>query len=159
LLHWVERVQSGELLQTSLDLSELFHPETFFNALRQKSGRELRSPIDDLKLSSTFERKSLGGKISVALEGLYLQGAGFDGGRIQDQSSENLQELLPLPTCTIAWVRKSDPDPYSEGSTVSTPVYFSILRENLLCELNVPNSGSSDERIISGVAIFLDGAD
>jgi dynein heavy chain 2, cytosolic len=159
LLSWVERVQSGNLLESSLDLSQLFHPETFFNALRQKSGRELKSPIDDLKLVSTFEKKPVGGRASVHLEGMYLQGAGFDGGRIVDQSSEHLQELLPLPTCTIAWVRHSDADPYSESTTVSIPVYFSILRENLLCELQVPNSGNQDERIIAGVAIFLDGSD
>lgn len=159
ILTWIERTQSGDLLGSKLDLSELFHPETFFNALRQKSGRELKCPIDELKLVSTFERKSLGGKIAVHLEGMYLQGSGFDGAKIIDQSAENLQELLPLPACTLAWVRKSDSDPYSEGTTVSIPVYFSILRESLLCELNVPNAGSSDERIISGVAIILDGSD
>lgn len=159
LLGWVDRIQSGGLLQNSLDLSHLFHPETFFNALRQKSGRELRSPIDDLKLVSTFERKAVGGKISIQLDGLYLQGSGFSSGKIVDQSSDNLQELLPLPPCTIAWVRKAEADPYSEGSTVNIPVYFSILRENLLCELKIPNSGSADERIISGVAVFLDGSD
>jgi len=159
LLTWVDRIQSGSLLESNLDLSQLFHPETFFNALRQKSGRSLVCPIDELKLISTFERKSIGTKSVVHLEGMYLQGAGFEGGRIVDQSSEHLQELIPLPPCNLAWVRRTDPDPYSEGTCVSVPVYFSILRENLLCELNVPNSGSSDERIISGVAIFLDGSD
>lgn len=159
ILSWVERVSNGSLLESNLNLSDLFHPETFFNALRQKSGRALKCPIDDLKLVSTFEKKALGGKIAVHLEGMYLQGAAFDGGKIVDQSSEHLQELLPLPVCTIAWVRKSDADPYMEGSTVSVPVYFSILRDNLLCELQVPNSGSADDRIISGVAMFLDGSD
>jgi dynein heavy chain 2 len=159
LLHWVERVQSGDLLQTSLDLSELYHPETFFNALRQKSGRELKCPIDALKLSSTFEKKSLGGKLTVSLEGMYLQGAGFESGKIVDQSSEHMQELLSLPPCHISWIKSSQTDPYADGSTVSIPVYFSILRENLLCELNVPNSGSADVRIISGVAMLLDGSD
>ena len=160
LLTWINRVQDGSLLSSNLDLSDLFHPETFFNALRQKSGRELKCPIDALKLVSTFERKSLGGKVNVKLEGMYLQGAGFDSsGRIVDQSSENLQELLSLPMCTIAWVKDSDGTPYADNATVSVPVYFSILRDNLLCELEVPNSGSSEDRIISGVAIFLDGSD
>jgi dynein heavy chain 2 len=159
LASWVDRASSGSLLDSALDLSDLFHPETFFNALRQKSGRELKCPIDALKLASAFERKQLGGKITVSLEGMYLQGAGFESGQIVDQSSEHLQELLPLPACNIAWIKSSDADPYHEGSTVDVPVYFTILRENLLCELKVPNSGSADERIISGVAIFLDGSD
>ena len=31
---WVEKAESGRLLQETLDLSELFHPDTFLNALR-----------------------------------------------------------------------------------------------------------------------------
>ena len=159
LLTWVDRTQSGDLLNTHLSLSDLYHPETFFNALRQKSGRALKCPIDELKLVSTFESKSMGGKISISIDGMYLQGAGFDRGKIVNQSSEDLIELLPLPPCNLAWVKTSDPDPYSEGTTVNVPVYFSILRETLLCELKVPNAGNADDRIISGVAIFLDGSD
>ena len=159
LLSWIERTEAGSLLESSLNLSDLFHPETFFNALRQKCGRGLACPIDELKLVSSFERKSLGSKMTIKLEGMFLQGAGFEGGGIVDHLSENLSELIPLPVCNLAWVRKSDPDVYSVDMVVSIPVYFTILRENLLCELNVPNSGSADSKIISGVAMILDGSD
>ena len=37
---WEERCHAGTLLQGEvLDLSELFHPDTFLNALRQQSAR------------------------------------------------------------------------------------------------------------------------
>ena len=37
---WEERGHAGTLLQSgALDLSELFHPDTFLNALRQQTAR------------------------------------------------------------------------------------------------------------------------
>ncbi len=36
---WVERAERGGLLSEMLDLSELFHPDTFLNALRQETAR------------------------------------------------------------------------------------------------------------------------
>ena len=36
---WVEKCNSDSLLGDVLDLSELFHPDTFLNALRQQTAR------------------------------------------------------------------------------------------------------------------------
>lgn len=36
---WVEKADQGRLLTETLDLSELFHPDTFLNALRQQTAR------------------------------------------------------------------------------------------------------------------------
>jgi len=36
---WVEKAESGRSLNDTLDLSELFHPDTFLNALRQQTAR------------------------------------------------------------------------------------------------------------------------
>lgn len=36
---WVERAGRQALLSNILDLSELFHPDTFLNALRQETAR------------------------------------------------------------------------------------------------------------------------
>jgi dynein heavy chain 2 len=40
-------------------LSDLFHPETFLNALRQRSARQLKQAIDELKLVSSFEQNKI----------------------------------------------------------------------------------------------------
>ena len=36
---WLEKSEQGRLLHEALDLSELFHPDTFLNALRQQTAR------------------------------------------------------------------------------------------------------------------------
>ena len=36
---WVQKAESRSLLNETLDLSELFHPDTFLNALRQLTAR------------------------------------------------------------------------------------------------------------------------
>ena len=40
--------------------------------------------------------------MAIKLEGMYLQGDGFEGGGIVDQLSENLSELIPLPVYNLA---------------------------------------------------------
>ena len=41
LTSWAERAESGRLLSSTLDLSDLFHPDTFLNALRQQTARSV----------------------------------------------------------------------------------------------------------------------
>ena len=36
---WVQKSERGSLLSEPLDLAELFHPDTFLNALRQQTAR------------------------------------------------------------------------------------------------------------------------
>ena len=72
LLGWVKRMQQGQLLTSGVDLGDLFHPETFLNALRQKSARRLKQAIDELKLVSSFEADKLPQDGLVKLDGLWL---------------------------------------------------------------------------------------
>ena len=51
----MQKVKSKQLLDGGVDLSDLFHPETFLNALRQRSARQLKIAIDELKLVASFE--------------------------------------------------------------------------------------------------------
>lgn len=36
---WLEKMDAGTLLNGELDLSDLFHPDTFLNAIRQQTAR------------------------------------------------------------------------------------------------------------------------
>jgi len=65
LLGWLQGVQQKQLLERPVNLSDLFHPETFLNALRQKSARRLKVAIDELKLVSTFENNRLSRDIAI----------------------------------------------------------------------------------------------
>jgi dynein heavy chain 2, cytosolic len=156
IVQWIERADGGKSIDAKLNLNELFHPETFLNALRQKSARKLQVPIDDMKLIASFEKGKINSPIKVVLEGLFIQGCGFDGVRMIDiNEKQQVAELLGLPQMELAWVNKQSANPYGDSQTVNTPVYFNITRENLLCKLDIPNSGKADLRIISGTALFL----
>jgi len=157
---WISKVTNGSLLKSGVSLSDLFHPETFLNALRQKAARQLKYAIDELKLVSSFEAGKVNLQTGAQLEGLFLQGCEFDGARLNDikDTSGSSSELTLLPSCNIAWVRREDQDPYGQG-TVNVPVYLQIDREKLLCTFNVPNQGDEWKRIIGGVALFLNGSE
>jgi len=63
-----------------------------------------------------------------------------------------------VPSCFVAWIKKADPEPHG-SATISVPVYLGLDREKLLCTLSVPNQGDESVRVISGVALFLNGSD
>lgn len=67
LVQWLQRVNNNSLLEQEIDLSHLFHPETFLNALRQKSARKLKIAIDELKLVSSFEKGKVADDIGIQL--------------------------------------------------------------------------------------------
>ena len=46
-------------MEKPVNLSDLFHPETFLNALRQRSARNLKIAIDELKLVSSFDQSKV----------------------------------------------------------------------------------------------------
>lgn len=72
LCGWVGRVQQGALLKQPVLLSDLLHPETFLNAFRQRSARQFKVAIDELKLVSSFESGKLDRNAAITLDGLYL---------------------------------------------------------------------------------------
>jgi dynein heavy chain 2 len=131
----MQRAEQRTLLAEPINLSHLFHPETFLNALRQKSARQLKIAIDDLKLVSSFERNKLSGATVVQLEGLWLQGCEFDGKQLVDIRDEAGSELVAVPACHVGWIGHGDAGPYPESATVDTPVYLALDREAMLCTL------------------------
>jgi len=111
------------------------HPETFLNALRQRSARIFKVAINELKLVSSFDLSKLDKQGAIALEGLWLQGCSFDKTQLVDIKGQT-NEIIMLPVCAISWISQSSQDP-SAGSTVEVPVYYSLDREKLLCTLKV----------------------
>jgi len=154
LKKWVEGMRSGNLFSDSIALGELFHPETFLNALRQLTSRKLGTPMEQLKLMTNFESQMQNG---MQLKGLLMQGCEFSRGGLTAPSPSS-SELMPLPVCNIAWVRRDAKEPYEENA-VKIPLYYSLERDKLLCTLTLPNVGRTEERIISGAALFLIGSE
>ncbi len=81
----------------------------------------------------------------------------MEGGRIREQSGK--LELQALSYCHIAWVPKEEESIYPPKMTMDVPVYFNLTREILLCQFTLPQIGDETDKIISGVAIFLQGSE
>ena len=153
LKKWVEATRNKTLFQQGISPGELFHPQTFLNAYRQMTARELNIPIEQLKLVSSFQSK-----LGIQLKGILLQGCEFSGSSLTSPSP-NSPELTQIPSVNVAWVRQSDSEPTPLDQTVPVPLYTTLDRTQLLATLNLPNSGSPEQRIISGVALFLNGSE
>jgi len=152
LMKWVQGAQAKSLFKNGVNLSELFHPETFLNAFRQRNARIMKVAIDELKLTSSFGANT-GEEGKLSLSGLWLQGSGFGNDGSLQEVSGMAAEIQALPSCIISWIPKSQADPYPEDKTVDTPVYHSLDREKLLCTFKIQNGGDRDKAIISGVAL------
>ena len=96
LSRWASKAGKGSGgLDKPLDLSDLFNPGTFLNALRQQTARELGCAMDTLKMASAWERGLLSGAaMTLELTGLLLQGVreGFDGQGLEEATPDPLSE-------------------------------------------------------------------
>ncbi|XP_071951365.1 cytoplasmic dynein 2 heavy chain 1-like isoform X2 [Antedon mediterranea] len=151
---WVQKVQSNSLLSDTVDLSELFHPDTFLNALRQQTARESKTSMDALKFVCKWAGGITGVKQSVKIGGLQLEGCTFDGSQLTS-NQPNSPSVSSVPGCTVAWVPKDMGDPYNPSECISLPVYFSAEREKIVTKLTLPCSGNQEIWIQTGAALFL----
>jgi dynein heavy chain 2 len=151
---WQDRSVAGRLLSKPLDLSDLLHPGTFLNALRQETSRAAGAPLDSLKLVSAWEKQRLSAPLKVCVRGLLLQGAVFDG-RTLEEAGVNDLELTEAPEVYIGFVPEDSAEPYGEAGTYAAPVYYDTSRERLLTELSLPIRGGRDKWTLAGVALFL----
>ncbi|CAM9367763.1 unnamed protein product [Discosporangium mesarthrocarpum] len=155
LSRWVGASVKGTLLDEPVDLSDLFNPSTFLNAVRQQTTRQSNCSMDALKLVSCWESGRLkSAMLPVSVEGLRLQGAAFSGGTLHQQSP-NDPEVAGVPDLTLAYVPKVQPNPYQAGQAIDIPLYFSLDRERLLVEVSMPTKEPRDTWILAGVALFL----
>ena len=74
-----------------------------------------------MKLVSSFESNKVNPQAGVQLDGLWLQGCDFDGAKLNEirDTSGSSSEIIQLPVCNIAWIRREDPEPYQSGTVVS----------------------------------------
>jgi dynein heavy chain 2 len=151
---WEERVRRGDLLSGGLELSDLFRPATFLNALRQQTARLHSISMDDLKLVATLGGKQSlkGPKLPVELTGLLLEGGVFDGRRLVACKSDSPVSTV-LPSCTVAWVPKVTPPPDAGAECTSIPLYSSSSREKVVTTLSLPVA--SRELVFNAPSLIL----
>ncbi|XP_071846316.1 cytoplasmic dynein 2 heavy chain 1-like isoform X2 [Apostichopus japonicus] len=152
---WVDMVEKGRLMSETLDLSELFHPDTFLNALRQETARDMKTSMDSLKFVCKWSSSVPNAKQQIKVGGLQLDGCTFDGSRLSE-NQRNSPSVCTVPTCNMAWVSQNSDDIYSSTDSISLPVYFSEDREKIVTNLKLPCLSSERDRWVqTGAALFL----
>jgi len=116
-----------------------------------------KTPIDELKLVVTWSNLLLpkNTKLTVTVEGMYMQGCTFVDS-VLGKLAPDAPSMSLMPPVTLAYIRKSDPEPYPDDKkALSVPLYTSPSREEFVCDFRCPSSGTVEEWIIAGVALFL----
>ncbi|XP_071551731.1 cytoplasmic dynein 2 heavy chain 1-like [Panulirus ornatus] len=148
---WVGKSDQGNLLREALDLSDLLHPATFLNALRQQTAREYGTSMDNLVFVTSWSRGGIpDAKVSMKWSGLQLEGATFDGSRLMHNSHDS-PSITVAPMCTVAWMPKNLPNRVYHEELLSVPVYSSSDREQLSEPMKSSKSSSGMCREVSGL--------
>uniref|UniRef100_A0A287A3H7 Dynein cytoplasmic 2 heavy chain 1 n=1 Tax=Sus scrofa TaxID=9823 RepID=A0A287A3H7_PIG len=151
---WVERAEKQTLLTDTLDLSELFHPDTFLNALRQETARAMVCSVDSLKFVASWKGRLQEAKLQIKISGLLLEGCSFDGNRLSENQHDSPSVSSVLP-CFMGWIPQDAYGPYSPDECISLPVYTSAERDRVVINIDIPCGGSQDQWIQCGAALFL----
>eukprot|EP00090_Calanus_glacialis_P009483 TRINITY_DN17857_c0_g1_i1.p1 TRINITY_DN17857_c0_g1~~TRINITY_DN17857_c0_g1_i1.p1 ORF type:complete len:1541 (-),score=379.52 TRINITY_DN17857_c0_g1_i1:129-4454(-) len=152
---WVSRMDQGTLLKDNLDLSDLFHPDTFLSALAQQSAREYNISMSNLKLATSWSRGGVSGaKVSIKVSSLQLEAATFDGVRLTENSHDS-PSIQVAPVCTFAWVPDNLQGSQHNSELISIPLYWSRERERLLAMVELPSGGEEFKWLQAGVVLFL----
>lgn len=153
VLEWVEWAEQNSLLDQVLDLSDLFHPDTFLNAFRQQTARAVKCSMDTLKFACSWQQPVPGAHNSVRIGGLLLEGCTFDGRTLSNNCPDS-PTLCNLPPAYISWIPKNVSNNTMES--ISLPLYYSSDRDRVVSYLDVPCTGTEPGQwLLCGAAIFL----
>ncbi|PNJ86630.1 DYNC2H1 isoform 7, partial [Pongo abelii] len=152
--NWVDKAEKQALLSETLDLSELFHPDTFLNALRQETARAVGRSVDSLKFVASWKGRLQEAKLQIKISGFLLEGCSFDGNQLSENELDSPSVSSVLP-CFMGWIPQDACGPYSPDECISLPVYTSAERDRVVTNIDVPCGGNQDQWIQCGAALFL----
>ncbi|XP_055023019.1 cytoplasmic dynein 2 heavy chain 1 [Boleophthalmus pectinirostris] len=152
---WVERASRQALLSDTLDLSELFHPDTFLNALRQETARSMGCSMDSLVFATSWKTHIVQAKLQVKVGGLQLEGCSFDGTHLSENQHDS-PSVSAVPPCYMAWVpQKSPADLGSSEGRIWLPLYTTSERLKVVTHISLPCGANPSQWIQTGAAFFL----
>ncbi|XP_069942834.1 cytoplasmic dynein 2 heavy chain 1 isoform X1 [Cherax quadricarinatus] len=152
---WLAKSDQNSLLKEALDLSELLHPATFLNALRQQTAREYGTSMDNLEFVTSWSRGGIpDAKVAMKWCGLQMEGATFDGSRLMHNSHDS-PSITVAPLCTVAWMPKDLGTRMYHEELLSVPVYAASDREQLVGSIDLPCPSPHYEWRQAGLALFL----
>lgn len=121
----INSIKDQDIFSQTINLSDLFRPDTFLNAFRQQTARVTKQPMDQLVLNSSWSGDVKHGKnISVKITGLQLEGCSFEGGRLIESAPDS-PSVTSFPSCSIAWISQVNSVELKKG--FSNSLLFSLL--------------------------------
>ncbi|CAD2214773.1 hypothetical protein AGDE_00719 [Angomonas deanei] len=147
---------NGVLLKAPFNISLLFRPQTFLNALRQETAHLEEKPLVNLKLVSSLTEAPAGAKLPVCLDGVLLQGAVTDAtGKLMSVETADEAAVAPIQKVFIAW---QDHFPEADTARVSLPLYSNTTKENYICDMALPcaSEEAASQFILAGAAVVLE---
>ncbi|XP_036005544.1 cytoplasmic dynein 2 heavy chain 1 isoform X1 [Fundulus heteroclitus] len=152
---WVERASRQALLSDTVDLSELFHPDTFLNALRQETARSIGCSMDSLVFLSSWRNPIAQAKLQVKVGGLQLEGCRFDGVHLSENQHDS-PSVSAVPACYMAWAPQgSVADSTDPEESIWLPLYTSSERVKVVTHISLPCGANPNQWIQTGAALFL----
>ncbi|KAM3875467.1 cytoplasmic dynein 2 heavy chain 1 [Diretmus argenteus] len=153
---WVERAGRQALLSDTLDLSDLFHPDTFLNALRQETAKvSMGCSMDSLIFVSSWRSPIAAASLQVKVGGLQLEGCSFDGVRLSENQHDS-SSVSAVPPCYMAWVaQSSSADSSGPEESIWLPLYTSSERVKVVTQVSLPCGANPSQWIQTGAALFL----
>lgn len=100
MLKEIERQSSRSVSQLEFNLTNLFHPNSLVNALKQQASRRLNTSVDQLKTCCGWGRQTLNSSgitqsLKVTINGIVVEGALFDEQLNDCQQDSPLQSDMP----------------------------------------------------------------
>lgn len=154
---WNSATEKGKLMKGDVNLGDLFNPAAFLGALRQKTARESRLSMDELKLANSWSSRGISNaKLPIKVTGIRIEGAVFDGMKLSE-SSWNSPTYSSTSPCTFAWIPDTSPDNYRPSEAIKLPLYNTNLRDKVLTFVQVPTTGGDENKWLqAGTVLFLD---
>lgn len=144
---------SRKILSNPIRLGSVFRPKAFFNALRQLTSRKKNTPMDELKLATAWNATFLKNEIVMDISGIYIQGALFEEQIVEVKEAS--PAITIAPNLCIAWINDEAADVYEKDKSIVVPLYTTPSRNELVAEVQMPCTKSSERWTIASVALFL----
>lgn len=152
---WKDLIDNNTILESDLSLSEIFNPDVFLNAFKLYSAQQQKTSVDDLVLSTTFDKSHIQGKTTpLKVRNLLLQGCSFNNKMLDEQENSNSSsEYEILPVCYMNFLPKGQAK--AESQSITVPLFTNLTREKLIIELSLHFNGSKPGLIIKSVALAI----
>ena len=141
-------------------LSYLFNPQSFLNAIKQKSAQRQKLELDKLEIQTDVTRKTKELTDSAARDGAYISGLMIDGARwninasvIEESLSREMICPMPVVNCRAVMFDKLEKGP----GVYRAPVYKTTQRgPTWVFTAGLRSRAPAAKWVLAGCAVILE---